>query len=254
MATWIAYCDGSGTHAESTFVTAGIVLATTNTWKKLQPRWLGVLRTYGLNRYHASDFNNSKGDFERLTRESQLLCHVELIATLSRVNLQFVTHSIRRSEFELALREMPQVQRIEPYDYLLEVGILGIKNWGEKKGLNATIDVVIESGERHGSNVFKILRKACCKGVLGKILHISISTKDDCLPLQIADLIAYEGYKNVNRHVTRPYREERQSLTAIIEGNPLKPILHGYISAKYWLENTHANLVKRSTDENPSVP
>ncbi len=243
MAVWKAYVDFSGTDPQSTFISVGVAIATANTWNKILPRWYDVLKKYELTEYHASDFNNYAGQYSGLTKETQLSCHKELIELLAVVNLQYVIHTIRRSEFEIALGRFPQVKRFEPYDYMLEIGVFEIKYWGEKKRADADIGIIIETGEKHNSDVFHLLLRMCEHGELGKISHIEMMEKKKCFSFQIADLLAYEGYRAVMNKVTKPVRPERGSFAAIKSGNPWKHYSHNYITARDWIEKTHLWLV-----------
>jgi len=238
MAVWKAFIDCAGSK-DSAFIATGIALATASTWNKIMPRWSSVLNKYQLTQYHASKFNNFEGEYSKLTPQTQLSCHKELIEILGKVNLQFIIHVLRRSEFNLALRSARISKEIEAYDYLLEIGISDLKNWGDKKGLGTSIQVFIEAGEKHNSIVFQDLLKLAKKRVFGRIQRPEFVEKKNCLQIQIADLIAHEGYKDATNEVGHIKRPERKSFTAIKAGNPLRHFLHHSVSAKYWLENIH---------------
>jgi hypothetical protein len=109
---------------------------------------------------------------------------------------------------------------------------------------------LIEKGEKHSSFVFQILKNRINKSGSGNIKVVDISNKTDCWSYQVADLIAYEGYKNAVNQLTIRKMPERSSFTIIKEGNLLSPYLHNSVSARNWIKRTHNVLIPMFKNKN----
>ena len=130
-------------------------------------------------------------------------------------------------------------KKAEAYDYLLEIAISDLMNRFAKRGLDSSLCVFIEAGEKHNSIAFQDLLKLCKHGIFGKIKHLELVGKKGNFSLQVADMIAYEGFRVATNETGPIKRPERKSFTVIKAGNPLNYYLHHSVSAKYWLENIH---------------
>lgn len=228
MATWKAYIDDSGTHEESTFITAGVVIASASTWRKLLPRWEAILKEFDIKKYHAAAFNNRVGYFRKLSGKDQLACHMRLIGILSQVSLQYMAHTIRRSEFNLALKQLPPL-KIEPFDYLLDAAIPMIARLGNAKRNISEIRVIVAPGRKLRGKIYQLYSREAAEGRAGKITHVGVCGESKCAALQVADLIAYESYKHAINISRPPDFVMRKSFQKIIAGNPTRSYLHGSV-------------------------
>ncbi|MEW6049890.1 MAG: DUF3800 domain-containing protein [Candidatus Zixiibacteriota bacterium] len=212
---WIAYIDESGTHGNSSHVVVASVLAAANAWQELRPRWEHALKSRGLTRYHAQEFNRRSGEYAQLTSQELNSCAAELLQAVNDTQIQYVVYVIERSLFE------SKKPTISVYDYLLATTIADLMIKGEADGIDALF-VIIEQGSGLDTTLCDLLTRAAYARRLGPVGHISWRPKEpELFQLQVADMIAFESYK----YITSPTKAVRRSYQAITSGHPLAPYL-----------------------------
>lgn len=215
---WHAYIDESGVDANSSVAVVGSVVATAKTWQELQPCWIDVLKTYGLTKFHAVEFNRGGGECGCLSKKKRDNCVADLIAVLAGSDLEYLCCSVRQNLFDMEKAKMPECQ-LSVYDYLLAstIGRIGLK-WESKKDVDVLVS--IEDGCPLSTTVSDILMRQASRGELLPIRKISYDNSAIC-PLQIADMIVYDTFKSLDNYKKNPNAELRPSFKKIIKGNPL---------------------------------
>ena len=90
----------------------------------------------------------------------------------------------------------------------------------------------IESGCSLATNICDLFKNAALKRkYLGPIGNIGYLGKEH-VPLQVADMIAYETFKYLNNQMLTPQRPMRKSFKKIVDGNPLS----AYRIDEAWLD------------------
>ena len=239
IAVWKCYIDESGTDDGQLFTTTGVAIAQHETWERFLPCWRAVLDEYGLANYHAADFNNYKNcpDYSHLSEHEQKECSKKLIGCLDKAQMQGFGFGVRVSEFSLALQKYP-IPKMRAIDMLLERSVCKIQEWGDDQPTSESIGIAIEMGQKIHSDLLTMLREAAAVGGLGKVNHIGFYRKEQCAALQVADMIAYEGFKYLTNIVKRPDLGERKSFTAMRTAIPIATHMYHSIDTEMWLRNT----------------
>lgn len=233
VTVWEAYIDESGTDDEPKFVGVGNVVAPHDVWEQLLDDWLAVLREFGLDYYHAAKFNSRKGHFDKLTIADQNGCSIRLIDLFRGRNIGAFVDVIRKSEFRLVEDSLPS-PTFEPYDLLLERSVSNTLAFASLVPGENSFRILIEAGPKMRSKLVKYLIAGCGSGKLAPIHHIGTMPKSKCPAFQVADMIAYEGFKSCLQITDRPHKGERKSFTALKENMKIKLTLHHSIDSKLW--------------------
>jgi len=192
-----------------------------NDWKKVLKRWNSRLKTEGrspISRYHAADCSNRVREFEGWSVQEQIDFTVELIGVLKRYDLDMMAFSLDLREFAAAF---PYVKKGD--ETLISLYRL------------ATRFLVLEMGERYcqlPTTRLALIHDRCAyDGVMVDIFRMTLEQEsfqyrgcfstlvsmawEECIPLQPADLIAYENFKDSLRQLEP--RDRRKSLEAILD-------------------------------------
>lgn len=215
---WHAYIDESGVDANSSVAVVASVVATAKTWEELRPRWVSILKNYGLTKFHAVEFNRGGGECGCLSKKKRDNCVADLIAVLAGSDLEYLCCSVRQSLFEIEKAKKPECQ-LSVYDYLLAsvIGLIGQK-WESKKDVD--VFVSIEDGCPLSTTVSNKLMRLVSREERLPIRKITYENSSIC-PLQVADMIAYDTFKTLDNHNKNPDAGLRLSFQKIIKGNPL---------------------------------
>jgi len=225
---WIANIDESGTHIGASHTAVSSVLGSARTWQDLAPLWQDVLNKYAIAYFHATEFNCGTGQCASLSQQERIACVKELISIASNCDLEYVAYVIEEKVFGSATRMYTNLN-LSVYDYLLSTCICDLEIRGELED-SVAMYVFIEDGCPLSKNLSKLLMKAASmrpRRSFKVIGHISHENKKKYVPLQVADIIAYESFKYFQNSSQEPSRPIRLSFEKIIKGNPLRPYLIG---------------------------
>jgi hypothetical protein len=219
-----AYLDESGIHDSSPVLTVGAYIARPRMWQTWTKRWNAAKRPIKV--FHAADAANLRGEFKDWTHGQVAELVKKLLATIVDAELRGIVIGIHMVEFRKAMSGRADLLEAFPSPYA------ACFQWLAQIIMNLQADV--SASERiafiHETNDFR--REALesfdwikrygnpQKSPIGLLF----SDKATTVPLQAADILAYEG----NKRMRDPTRPERRPWTA------LKPWL---IAAHYGREN-----------------
>jgi hypothetical protein len=187
-----AYNDESGHPEQSAVVVAGL-LASDNQWKQFERNWRDTLQEFGITRFHANEFFHSVGEFrtwadhkknpaasearQRFLRS--LISHMKL-----RVQLSY-SHTVRMADYR-KVNEIYFLQAIRPYELVGRTAVKTIAEWaGRNRIPENRIKHVFEDGPKHKGFLESRIKK-------DKGFEPTFKRKEEAIPLQAADLLAYE--------------------------------------------------------------
>ncbi|PKK84096.1 MAG: hypothetical protein CVT49_05590, partial [candidate division Zixibacteria bacterium HGW-Zixibacteria-1] len=153
----------------------------------------------------------------KLTREDRKDCVRNLIESISNIGLQYVTFAIEKRLFN------SKKSGLSLYDYLLATSLGDIMIRGNEAKIDG-IYAIIEDGCSLPIELVKILGRAASRRRLLPLGHINFLPWNH-IPLQVADMIAYDSFKEIDNKNRFPNKSRRRSFQEIIKGNPLNMYL-----------------------------
>ena len=198
-----AYFDESMSHhrASPKFFALGGCTMQNESWLSLGKDWSAALQAFGVSKYRSSDCNASKGEFEGWDglRKDQLRNHlVQVINRSWRGKSMTICPVYTWIVFDMETFEQESEKyplfKISPYELSVIMAVGGCREAiANIKGGN-TLGIFFEEGQAVRPHVRKYLRQQEISEV--RIVDISFVSKEDHLPLQVADMIAYEALKS----------------------------------------------------------
>jgi hypothetical protein len=212
--------------------TLACLTATTSDWLWIELAWVQILRRknkelrrYGrptISRYHASDCSSLKGEFEGGSVEEQIEFVKELLGVYRRHMMSVTAYSVPIEDFKAVFPECAADPLPHLYAYLVKF---------------LMVEIVAQIADATGGQIRKPIQIAlfqdrCAYGSGMSAAYNSVLDDPDfrnkewfrgfavdvwekCIPLQAADLIAYEAFKDVENQAAG--RRRRKSLPSILE-------------------------------------
>lgn len=200
-----AYIDESGTHGPSAVsVMAGFV-GEARHWRKFEKRAGKCLRRYGVDVCHAIDLKRGDNAFEgwSVDRKIEFIDDMQHVVneTLA-LGYAVILNKADYDDFYARLDRPKKVIRDTKYGILFRAtiacmieGIGAPLDWKQRvSGLH----LVLESGHPNAGDalrLFEFARKNLSPRARSALAGLTFESKDDCLPLAAADLLAYSAYQ-----------------------------------------------------------
>lgn len=222
-----AYFDESGIQADSAmFALAGYV-APEKEWRRFVPKWQAVLDKYDIKVFHASECNVNEGEFRKFKhkREERNEFVKELLSNISQRPRIWAFNS------GVAVKDFP--------DKLVPISPkTGHPYYVAMKTLLAQIGMAMGKfyPRERVTLVFDRQRELSAKAVelfnLGleeldwedrrRFSDITYGAKDDTIPLQPADALAYDSFREFERRYYHPERKPRPSYAVLAKNLKFK--------------------------------
>jgi hypothetical protein len=183
-----AYFDASGEPAGYPVLTIGGAVAPVKKWERFERKWLSILRSEGIEEFHATDFAASRGEFKGWKGDTKRRSHFlgDLGKTIKEnVNKLFMVN--------IEIDAWNEINR----DYLLEevlynpyalCGYTVIREglaWSKSKRIKSPVKFIFEDGDDGWAGLVKLASRS-------KIVPIRLP-KSVAIPCQAADLIAWKS-------------------------------------------------------------
>jgi hypothetical protein len=227
------YFDDSATHDDSKAVAIGGCVARGEQWGLFEGEWVGMLEHFKIQEYHSADLQGFTGEFTGWTETKRR----ELLAWAAKIGQQWAKNSFS----SLVIREdylhaVPGWAREtaafgDEYNFCFQMTVGQVMAWIDylKPPMPETEQVAFmfdQQPKREGitKNAYNQIKKFRDPHNRMGTFHFGSSKR--FLPLQFADFIAYESYKELDRQVTSATRSIRAPLKILIEnGYSLRPKL-----------------------------
>ena len=207
------YFDESGTHDGSPVVIVAGFVATAEKWGDYERDLAALNAEYGVSVFHAKDWRGRKGSFKgwphqrRATYNSRFLRLADAHLTWGAAGV------LVRDEYDKIYRAKPFPPRARPdtpYGMCFRTALLRtlmeMRAWRSSWPLN----IIMEDGNKNlgdAIRVFGEIRNQLAIGYTGALGYISFGSKRDCLPIAIADSLAYAIFRlsaGLEAHPTNP--------------------------------------------------
>jgi Protein of unknown function (DUF3800) len=226
--------DESGVHDGSPVITVGAYVARPRQWQDWTKRWNVAKRPIKI--FHAVDCQNLTEEFKGWTEPERDGLVKRCLPIIAESDFPGVVVGIQMHEFEKAMRGRDDLRPIfgSPYAACFQWVVQIIMNFAIGANSRERIGFIHELNDyRHEAlESFNWIKRH--GNPLGTIIGLQFADKKDYVPLQAADILAYEG----NKRLRDPTRRERRSWAAL---DPDKT----RIFAAYYGRNNMTELITR---------
>jgi hypothetical protein len=204
-----AYMDESGTHAGSPVVTVAAYFARPRVWQGWTKEWNRAKRPIKV--VHASDCNNLTGEFAGWDRERRDAWVAELLPVIPRHRIMGVAVGIHMDAFHREMQSRPDLRKLfgTPYTACFQWTVQTVMDMVGDWDARMSVSFIHEVNDYHSeaNEAFRFIRDRYGDRARG----LSFTDKGDYVPLQAADVLAYEA----NHFLRDPERKKRRSWLAL---------------------------------------
>lgn len=234
VSMFTAYCDDSGTHKGSRAAVVAGYIAQVVEWERLSKDWTKVLKDFRVRQIHRADLEAFHGEFKKekgwdATRRTELLQRLNpIIKDRTKVAM---AAAVIKEDFE---EVMPQELKIKfggVYGWCAHELIVHARLWADARNHRKPINWVFEAGTRGYGQVQEMFRSCYADKRFRESYRIGSCSFDSkrLVPLQVADLLAYEIFKQMENRVID--KGQKYDIRASVRGL-LRPTDDRFL--KYW--------------------
>jgi hypothetical protein len=214
-----AYFDESGTDAASPVMCIAGYLFKAEQARHLEREWAEVLSEFGVDHFHAVDCAHGVRQFKRLSPAQRNELLTRLIGIIKRRMEIGIAVSVSETDFGKCVP--PRWIRGGPYVICAAQVLSGVVGWADKRNFSGKISYYFEKGHRHrgltNNTINQLLTSATGYDGLRYETH-DFGEKRSMMPLQAADILAYEWIKELKRLNCPPIkRSMRKSLESLLD-------------------------------------
>jgi hypothetical protein len=226
MDQWRAYLDES--YDSKTFCVGGF-LARVAEWEKIERAWAKVIAGEGIrsqrkgfapiSAYHATDCANLKNEFSVANGwdiNRQIRITKRLISVIGSHRLAGFVIGGSIADVQNHLEPGKDVPKDFLYSICFKTCLIQIAGWLSATAIDPQVSVFYERSDfdKLAREAFEMMRTDTNR-VYQSIISAEPKGWEDCIPLQSADLMAYEGFKAVGSSL-KGKSNVRKSLEAIV--------------------------------------
>lgn len=205
------YLDESGTHDGSPVITVAAYLARPDQWAAFTQEWVQAISPAQV--YHATDAANCRGEFDGWTPDQVAEVAKKALPLIPKHTLSAFAIGIHMDDYRVALKDKPEVRKAlgEPYGCCLQWLLSNILRAKAEAGNRERIAFVHEENDygMEAHTVYQYLR-----GIwdVEHITSFAFGSKKHVVPLQAADIYAYEANKRLRAGRDKPNRRALDAL------------------------------------------
>lgn len=218
----------------SEFFTLSCLKSDLATWRSFESGWKNVLRFINkklkaqgrqqISRYHAADCSSRKGEFIGWTTEEQIALTQEFLKVFKRNWVSVTAYTMPIKSFLQVFPEFNRDPIGECYAELLKWLMMEIADqvthYPDYVRLKPVKFVLFHDRCNYDSVLLNTFNQVLADRTFGAqhmFSTIAPLSSTDCIPLQAADLVAYEDFKEAERHSTG--RQRRKTLDLLLAMN-----------------------------------
>lgn len=205
------FIDESGVHDGSGITCVAVVVARPSQWKKWVRKW--AAHKSPINIFHAVDCANLRGEFSGWSSAQRDEYVKQLLPVINGLDYTAQVVGINNRDLEAAMVKYPALRGFvgSPYSFCLQVAIQKLLFFLQNKHSDAVVTFIHEDTDYTESAVqaFKWIKTASANSKWE--LCLSFASKSVAMPLQVADIFAYEG----NKRMRNPSAQERRAWRAL---------------------------------------
>jgi len=228
--TLTAYLDESGTHAGSEAIAMAGYMSTTQLWAGFEGEWAKALKAYGLDRFHMTDFAVGAGPYRTWGRQKSEYRFKKLVEIVNAHILASIGIVVPMKLYETVFSAKAKRVCGGPYGLAASLIMIDAPKVLKKGSTDIQIAYVFEAGARGAGQVLKRFQenlKDPDNRKHFKLLSLRFEDKRRFLPLQAADILAYELYKHLPRTLGLDQRAPRVAHLMLLASAPFR---WGYVN------------------------
>ncbi len=218
------YFDESGSHSDSPVTLLAGYVGDARQWRKFEKRVTKLFSRYGVKKFHAVEIRNSQGDFSDWSVDKKLSFIDDLTHIANETLEKGCCAIITDADFKNCYSNFPfpaGVTKHSKYGLLVRSVVasaidfvLSTQRW--RDGPQPRLRIVLEAGHKNtgdASTLYSRFKERLDDFHQGALDDLTFKTKDECIPLAIADLLAYGAYlqetggKTIGTPKTQPKSE-----------------------------------------------
>jgi hypothetical protein len=207
--------DESGIHDGSPVVTVGAYFGRPKQWETFNKRWTAKKRP--IHVYHATDAQNLKGEFKGWDAAERDKLVAGLLPIIPASGVAGIVIGIQMNDFLAAMKSHPDLRKMfgTPYTACFQWTVQRVLEIQRKVKNRERLAFFHECNEYQAEALesFEWVKKNSNANKID--MRLKFGTKQDYVPLQAADVLAYEG----NRRLRDPSGPERRSFKALSPEN-----------------------------------
>jgi hypothetical protein len=216
-----AYMDESGTHGGSPVVTVGLYVGKPRTWEAWTKDWNANKKPIKV--FHAVDCHNRTEEFDGWDRPTRDAYAARLLPVLGRHPIMGILIGIHMDTFKLAMAPYPELRVMfgTPYTACFQWTVQTLIAMMDERGDRQRVAFFHESNdyEKEAEAAFAYVKAE--KLLTKRIVSLTFGGKDDYVPLQAADTVAYEG-NHLLRDPSKPERKPWKAMNPGADSDPEK--------------------------------
>jgi len=210
-----AYLDESGTHRGSQAIVVAGFISNQSEWTSFSEEWKTALDEWQIPKFHMVDFAHNQGIFKSWSEQTRRERLNHLLGIIKRHTFSSIAFVIFKKSFDEIISEQARILCKTAYE-LASIGCYhNLSVHAKKRYIDGHIAYVMESGSlgREGLARMHGLQSRYPEWVEDtRIKSLSFQDKQSFTPLQAADILAYEIYKDTERQFLGGERPPRYPL------------------------------------------
>ncbi len=215
MALYSAYFDESSDSKSPVYVVAGF-LSNDAHWSQFEKEWKEVLREFQIVAFHAQHWALRKGEFrgwDESKRRHLMASLLDIIQRRAQFGFATVVHA---SAFKRIFQGKDRIAVGSIYNLCCSACFAEIGEWAQRTFQIEPIAHIFDIGHKNAGEVLRNYQGLQPKKVEYRLGPISFESDETFVPLQAADLAAYELWKWLDEHFANKTRHGRYPLQEII--------------------------------------
>jgi hypothetical protein len=203
--------DESGVDNNTPVITVGAYVARPKLWREWTKHWNAAKRPIKV--YHVADCANSHGEFAGWTAEQRDPFVIRLLDVMEASDIPGVVIGLHKAEFLKATKGREDLRAIfgTPYTACFHWVVQTILNLATEHGSQERIGFIHECNDyqHEALDAFNWIKRNG-NPPNKRVIGIQFAGKEDYVPLQAADMLAYEGNKRMREPSKAPRRPWRR--------------------------------------------
>lgn len=191
-----AYFDDSGTHLDSDVVVMGGVIAPLEDWESYEPLWQAQLDYFGITKMHMSHCERAQQQFSGWDRDRRDLCIDKFSDIVCSIGGRMLVSAVSRQDWNMACEKTNLGEWFsDPIDFLFNTCMRrALESRRVDRPQGEEVMVTFDCREQN-INFWTNLAKGYEKRWSDKLAGFAFGQMAKVLPLQAADMIAYEAFR-----------------------------------------------------------
>lgn len=206
-----AYCDESGMHGDPQFFVVCGYVGRANEWIHLEDRWTNLLRRHQLAEFKASDCEHGQGVFKGKSPREREELQRKFYSLITKFALHGAASSIVMADYNALLPRLAKIRQTEKYtkspyfiafEHVLAALASIASNYPKKEQIAFIFDRQKQVQGR-AKELYDLAIQHFDETTLSyyhRLGTLAFSSRLEVIPLQVADVLAYESYKYLVEH------------------------------------------------------